>query len=180
MSQPSSVIRPSIELLQEKGYLDTNFKTPTQMGYWIREFEEQFNQCREEAHLSGSLARFSIDLSGKFNDHLDTIHFTFRYSYNPDAEALRLTSLHARLYQFSRPFYFGAPGDLPSAQEVYDRLAKAVALKNNEPMYKELQKQFDRDRNVDNDYAPPDPKDKSRARKFDIQDPPPFRLKIRR
>jgi len=169
-----------IDLLSERGYLDANFKTPTQMGYWLKEFQEQFDQAYLQAHLSQKAVRFITEINGRFNSQLDTVHFNFRYLYDPEPNELRLTSLYARLYEFKKPYYFHRELDLPAAQEVYDTLAKAVALKGDQPRNKHLRYEFNRDKNIDNDYQAPNPGDKQRINPWDIKDVPPLKLKIRR
>jgi hypothetical protein len=178
MTPSHHTVAQHIELLHEKGYLSPEFQNPAQQGSWIREFEQQADQCAQQAHVNGEVGRFSVDLNGKFNNQLETVRFTLRYSYKPDTEMLRLDSLHARLHQFNRPFYFGQATDLPIAQEVYDRLAKAVALSDNQPLYKHLVREFNRDKNVDNDVETPAPK-KQQAQQRNASCPL-FKLKIRR
>jgi hypothetical protein len=180
MTPENHTVSQHIELLHEKGYLSPDFQSPAQLGSWIREFEQQVDQCIQQAHVAGEVTRFSVDLNGKFNNHLETVRFNLRYSYHPDTEILILNSLHARLYHFSRPFYLPHATDLPAAQEVYDRLAKAVALSDNRPLFNHLVHEFNRDKNIDNDTPTPDPADQQRHPQGNDPRQRPLTLKIRR
>ncbi|HVU97739.1 MAG TPA: hypothetical protein VHE34_21090 [Puia sp.] len=169
-----------IALLQDKGYLEANFKTATQVGYWLKELQEQFDQSYQQAHLAGEATRFIATISGRFNADLDLLHCSFRYRYDPQSDALSLTSLYTKLYQFKRPYYLDKQMDLPSAQDVYDRLAVALAKKEHEPLFCQLRQEFQREKDPANDYHPPNPRERPFIHPLDLRDAPAFRLKIRR
>jgi hypothetical protein len=181
MPVPYHTLEQHKQLLQDRGYLDPHFLTATQVGYWLQQFQQQFDQSFQQAHLGDQPERFMMDLWGKFNNYLDKIHYTLRYKYDPALEHLRLFSLHAALGKFSKTFYFDDQQDLPSAQTVYELLAMPQTLKEHQPLFTRLAQEFRLDRDPENDYKelnPSDP-DAKRPSKSDLKDYPTRRLRFR-
>lgn len=169
-----------VELLTEKGYLDSNFKSPGQLGEWLQEFRETIEYAASQAALNNGSSTFMMPLQGKFNGGLDTVTFNFQYQYTletpTDPEYLRLLSLRSHM-QKGDVTYTGAkvrktyrpanPADLVSPAEVYARLSGSEDLAENPALWIRLYRQFQQDRNPANDPQPDpkqdpynDPKDK--------------------
>jgi hypothetical protein len=165
------------ELLEEKGYLDQNFMTASQAGYWLDEFQAQFDQSYQQSHLAGEPSRFMMDLWGRFNDHLDAVHYTLRYKYDPETERLSLVSVHTRLGKIAKTFYLGEKDVLPSAQDVYTRLAKPAQLENYQSLYHRLAREFLQDRDPGNDYQPDQAASRDRREIRDQEHRPRLRLR---
>lgn len=140
------------DLLTEKGYLTGSVKSSNQVGYWLREFEEEFDRCCMTAHMEDGPVKFMMPLNGKFNDQLQNVRFEFRYEYDPRQEKLSLLSLYANLGRFRKTYEFKTDAELPSAQEVYQTLNIPIAQKDNLSLYVKLFYDFQRDRNPENDH----------------------------
>ena len=144
----------NIELLVVKGYLDGNFKTSVQAGYWLREFQEQYDQCRASAVIAQQSGEFTIATYGQFEHGLQPVSFYFRYKFEPAEEKLTLLALYARFGKFKKSYRLRTPADLPLAADVHQTLSKADALNGNLGTYIGLYFQFQRDKNPDNDFDP--------------------------
>ena len=145
-------LEKQIELLYEKRYLDPDVKPAHEVGFWIRDFRQTFEQYYVQAQLDDSPAKFQIDLFGKFNAQLQRVNFTFRYRYDPANDSLTMFSLHAHLGRIAKTYYLKADTDLVSAQDVYQCLNGPIELKNNVPLHIDLYLGFRRDRDPANDH----------------------------
>ena len=141
-----------VALLTEKGYLAENFKPAAQLGYWLREFEEQFDQTMLEAMAEMGESHFTMPITGNFNNGLQRVRFDFRYKYDYRSEKLSLLSLHARMGRTSKTYYITDPAFLVRPQEVYELLNRPEELGNNVGLWVKLWHEFQRDRNPENDH----------------------------
>src|SRR5258708_3208788 len=139
------------ERLGEKGYLAENFKTGSQLGYWLKDFKDRFILSQQQAKLDGQAKNFQMETFGKFNEGLELVFFTLRYRYDPDQDSLTLKSLYARLGKHSKT-YVVTNDNLKFASEVHETLTRPVVVDKYAPLYNQLQRDFERDRNPDNDY----------------------------
>ncbi|GGA92889.1 hypothetical protein [Puia dinghuensis] len=166
-----------IELLTEKGYLDSNFKTPAQLGMWLNEFRQAIEFATSQASLNDqSSATFIMALRGTFNEGLDSITFNFQYRYFPDTENLTLLYLQTHMEKgdvsfihakHRKSYRIDDPSNLILPADAYTRLTTADELENNLPVWARLYGQFQRDRDPENDlkknpqqdpfYDPKDP-----------------------
>jgi hypothetical protein len=165
-----------VTLLTEKGYLESNFKTPAQLGEWLREFRQAVDNAISQAELNGGSCDFMIPLHGKFNEGLDTVTFNFQYRYDLQTEALTLLALRTHMNKgdvkyahakHRKTFRLKNPADLVLPAEVYARLSAPDELTENLPLWARLYRDFQRDKNPENDPKPDrkldpydDPKDK--------------------
>lgn len=150
-------IEESIELLEQNGYLSEHFKTGSQMAYWLDDLKARFEQCRVEAILSQEPGRFIMETFGRFENGLDLLFISFRFSYDPAEDELQLNSIHARLRKFQKTFHLSKPADLVLADALHQTLSKASALNDHKDLYQELKGQFRHERNPENDYDPDAP-----------------------
>lgn len=178
MDQTYQTFDDHVELLSEKGYLDPNFKTPTQLGYWLREFQEAFDDCFRIAWMEQGDANFMMPLSGKFNNNLVTVNFHFRYKYDYPQDKLTLISLLAESAGRRKTYYITDPEELVQPQEVYECLSKPDLEKDNIPLFIRLYFEFQRDRNPENDLDTDPDTDQAPRRKLDINDYIPPSIKI--
>ena len=165
-----------VTLLTEKGYLESNFKTPAQLGEWLREFRQALDHAITQAGLNGGSSDFMIPLHGKFNEGLDTVTFNFQYRYHIETEALTLVALRTYMNKgdvnyahakHRKTFRINNPADLVPPAEVHTRLSAPDELTDNLPLWARLYRDFEREKNQDNDPKPDpkldpyyDPKDK--------------------
>jgi hypothetical protein len=157
MSDDYSTLDEHIELLTVKGYFAENFKTAAQLGYWLREFGEQFDQCLKEAMMERGESRFMMPITGTFNNGLHSVRFIFRYKYDYNAGDLSLVSLHTQLGQATKTYYITDPEKLVRPEEVYECLNRPIAAENNIRLYIKLWHEFQHQRNPDNDNKLEDP-----------------------
>ncbi len=152
MSDDYNTLDEHIELLTAKGYLAENFKTAAQLGYWLREFGEQFDQCSKEAMMEQGESRFMMPITGTFNNGLHSVRFVFRYKYDYNADDLTLVSLHTQLGRATKTYYITDPEKLVRPEDVYECLNRPAALDNNARLYIKLWYEFRNQRNPDNDH----------------------------
>src|SRR6185312_8177079 len=143
-----------IQLLLEKGYLGQNQKNDWQLGYWCREFTQQYDICRAQALENNRQTRFMMKLIARFNEQLITINFTFRYKYDPVSDSLALASLYAAFGPARKTYYPPRSEDLVPANAVYELLSRADSLHDNKTFFRNLKTQFESQRDPDNDYSP--------------------------
>lgn len=143
------------ELLFEKGYLHSSFMTASQLGEWLKEFREQYQQCYDRAIFENTPRRFSVQIRGKFNDQLDEVIFLFRYQFDPNSNALILEALQADLGRTRKSYSLEYSHLLPSAPKVYQILKRPDQLKRNKYLWQRLRKEFFFQRNPDNDGQTP-------------------------
>lgn len=188
MEQPLSYddYNQHIELLKEKGYLDSRFKTPTQLGNWIHDFAESFEIAKNQAHLrkaerkpgdtGPAVSAFMMPLRGRFNEGLTDIYFNFWYRYNSAAEKLSLFLLQAYKLagdpnfprrKIRKRYEITDPSKLILPEEVYASLRKPDLAKGNLPMHINLYRQFEHQRNPENDWQ----RDPRTEPYYDPQDP---------
>jgi len=161
------------ELLEAGGYLAPMFKTPTQLGYWLKELDEQFDQCYQQAHLEGHSMPLVIELWGRFNEQLDPVKYEFRYRYDPTEDSLQLFSLYCRHDRNHLTYDFAYHTHLPSPEDVYNRFAIAASLNKHQELFKRLHHEFRRDRDPANDHS-------EEETKMSKGPPPPMKLRFRR
>src|ERR1700754_3248470 len=150
------IFNKAVEQLAEKGYLADNFKTGTQLGSWLKDFRERLDSCQQQAKLHEEPRNLLMETMGRFQAGLELVFFTFRYRYDPQQDTLTLKSLYARLDKHSKSYKI--TGDnLRPASEVHETLSRPAAMENYAPLYKQLQRDFDRDRNADDDYQSHEP-----------------------
>ncbi len=140
------------DLLANKGYFSEHFKTATQLGYWLREFEDQYRQAVDLSVTEGGPRRFVIESSGQFNHHLDRVNFRFHYQYDPSQDHISLQSIRASMGKVSERYLFKKPIAFPEAQEVYDVLLHKSVNKQKYDLYKRLQREFHLQRDPLNDH----------------------------
>lgn len=169
---PPPYITPDqhIELLSDLGYLAGDIKAAKEVGYWIRQFKQEFELAKGRAAVEDDIVRFTIPLVGNFNNYLEKVFFEFRYSYDPKTDELSLEVLNARMGRFRKTYQPSSPEKLVTAAEVYESLSRPAIQDNNTAMYIRLWLEAERDKNRDNDY---DPEAKSNPR--DIKDEPTIR-----
>ena len=143
-----------IDLLTERGYLSENFKAASKVGYWLREFAEQYEQAKSEAIVEGGERRFQLSIGGKFYGDLEQVNFLFRYRYHPDRDVLELYSLYARLGRATKTIDLSSAAALPEADVVYKHLRNPRGKENDQRMYVRLYFQYLKERDPGNDYVP--------------------------
>jgi hypothetical protein len=153
LEQTYHTLPEHIDLLTERGYLSENFKTAAKVGYWLREFAQQYEDIRSAAIVDDQVRRFQLSIGGKFNQELEQVNFLFRYTYSPATDALTLASVFARLGRASHTFNLPSDRDLPPAEAVYQYLRDPWGKENNTRMFIRLYFQFLKDRNPDNDFV---------------------------
>ena len=165
MPDNNLTIRDQEELLFEKGYLHPSFMTASQLGEWLKEFREQYQQCYDTAIFEDTPCRFSVQIRGKFNEQLDEVIFQLRYQFDPSSNALILEALQADLGKTRKNYRLEHSLLLPPAQKVYEILKRPDLRKRNKYLWQRLRKEFFFQRNPENDgNSPPklDYKRKSR------------------
>jgi len=176
VEQTYRTIDDHVALLTEKGYLESNFKTPAQLGEWLREFRQAVDDAITQAEMNGGSASFMIPLHGKFNEGLDRVTFNFQYRYDLETEALTLVALRSHMnkgdIQYAhakhrKTFRVTDPADLILPAAVYERLSAPDELTDNLSLWARLYRDFEREKNPDNNPKPDpaldpynDPKDK--------------------
>jgi hypothetical protein len=155
-----------IALLTEKGYLESNFKTPAQLGEWLREFRQAIDYANIQADLNDGSSNFIIPLHGKFNEGLDTVTFNFQYQYTLENENLTLVALRTHMNKgdidyahakHRKTYRLRNPADLILPAEVHALLSGPDKLSDNLSLFARLYREFERDKNPENDPKP-DPK----------------------
>jgi hypothetical protein len=165
LQQTYQTLSEHIELLTERGYLSENFKTAAKVGYWLREFAQQYEDIRSAAIVDEQIRRFQLSIGGKFNQELEQVNFLFRYSYSPATDALTLASIHARLGRASHTFDLPSDKDLPPAEAVYRYLRDPWGKENDTRMFIRLYFQFLKDRDPSNDLVEQTPAFRVRPRR---------------
>ncbi len=152
MEQTYETPQDQLDLLFEKGYLSENFKTGTKVGYWLKEFTEEYERNRADALIDGQERRFTMSIAGKFNGDLETVHFLFRYKYNPATDTLSLSSVQGRLGKEHEVFYLSKEGDLPTPDAIYQYLRNPESKENDVTMFIRLHLKYLKDRDPANDH----------------------------
>jgi len=155
------------QLLELKGYMGDAFKASHKMGYWLKEFREQYDQALYQAAENGVIQKFPMTIYGNFNESLERVKFLLRYEYNPKKDVLSLKSIIATLGITSKPYLLHRSGDLPQAEKVFAFLSKDAILNLQYNLVNTLQKEFYRDREPANDYKPEEDPDNRRQYKRD-------------
>ena len=169
-------IEDQINLLTEKGYLESNFKTPGQLGEWIREFRAALDHAREQASINDGASTFVMTLYGKFNEGLDTVAFQLHYVYGLENDELHLFGIRAHINKgdlqyadakIRRSYQIDDPSDLKPPIEIYQRLTVFDKEENDLSFYVRLYRSQQKERDRDNDPKPDpandpynDPKDR--------------------
>jgi hypothetical protein len=176
MEQHYRTFDDHVALLTEKGYLESNFKTPAQLGEWLREFRQAVEYAIIQAPLNGGSSDFMMPLHGKFNEGLDTVTFNFQYRYTLETDELTLLSLRSHMNKgdliyahakHRKTYRLKNPAELVLPAEVHALLSGPDELTDKLPLWARLYRDFERDKNPDNDPKPDpkldpyyDPKDK--------------------
>ena len=140
------------ELLSEKGYLSENFKAGSKVGYWLREFTQEYERVRYDGVTSDQEQKFTMSITGNFNADLERVSFLFRYKYHPENDSISLWSVHARLGKESVSLYLPTSEDLPASDAIYKYLRNPLGKENDTTMFIRNYFQFMRDRDPGNDY----------------------------
>jgi hypothetical protein len=148
-----------IELLQDRGYLDPNFKAGDKVGAWIQGFQQLFDMIKGMAVTDGKNMPLTTDLWGSFNEDLEKVRFMFKYNYDPHLDSLTLLSVRATLHKETIPVFLDQSADLPLADAFYQCLRNPESEKQDRQMYLRLIYQFFKHRDPDNDYTIPSKSD---------------------
>lgn len=142
------------QLMDERGYLDERFMPSTAVPLWKFRIQDQYDQMRYQAIIDSVIGKLPIDMLGVFKG-IDQVKVQFKFDYHPDQDELKLKALYTRMSIYQRPYNFSDTAQLPLADDVYDRLYALAAEKHyNVSTLDQVQKDFARQRNRDNDYDP--------------------------
>jgi hypothetical protein len=128
--------------LSEKGYLGGEFKVDYQVGHWLRELHESYNQSQYQAITSGYPSKFSTDMKGKFNSQLDILSFRFHFEYDPGKDALNLNIVSARNGKIGKVYILSQRQALPSASAIYTVLTKRAGKRQDSNRFREMKREI--------------------------------------
>ena len=170
MPIPFETLEEHETFLTDKGYLSERFMSATQKGYWLKEFTEQYNQCIAAVITYGTKQQFTMPLIGAYNGWLDKMKLELFYYMKPGSDVLSMfmaeTSIgesRVRRDEYGEEDFVKRAnqrvilkhrGSLPAADPFYKKLVQQAKKERTYNLYGRLKKDFQLNRNPDNDYEP--------------------------